>query len=164
MEERQDSKQAGIPVNGAGATEGVRRTTGVAPAGGPEQPDPEVLPKAARRRFSAEYKRRILEKADRCVEPGELGALLRREGLYSSHLSNWRRQREDGGLSALAPQKRGRKAQPRNPLTKRVAELERETARLNKKLKKAEAIIEFQKKVAALLEQTENDDNSGSDR
>jgi transposase len=72
-------------------------------------PDPEVVPQAKRRRFNAEYKVRILEEADACSEPGEIGALLRREGLYSSHLTTWRRQREQGHLEGLSPKKRGRK-------------------------------------------------------
>jgi transposase-like protein len=71
-----------------------------------ERPDPEVVPKAKRRRFSAEYKLRILREADACSEPGEIGSLLRREGLYSSHLSNWRRQRQSGTLAGLKPKKR----------------------------------------------------------
>ena len=75
-------------------------------------PDPEVVPRAKRRNFSAEYKRRILAEADQCRERGEVGALLRREGLYSSHLSNWRRQQRQGQLQALGPQKRGRKSDP----------------------------------------------------
>ena len=82
-------------------------------------PDPEVPEKAQRRHYTAEYKLRVLEEADRCREPGEVGALLRREGLYSSLLSTWRRQRDEGSLSALEPRKRGRKAKPKNPLTNR---------------------------------------------
>ena len=74
------------------------------------QPDPEVVPKAKRRTFSVEYKRRILQEADQCTEPGQTGALLRREGLYSSHLTTWRRQREQGQLSGLTGSQRGRKA------------------------------------------------------
>ncbi len=72
-------------------------------------PNPEVPAQAKRRKFSGEYKRRILEEADKCTEPGEIGALLRREGLYSSNLTKWRRQRKAGGLGGLTPQKRGRK-------------------------------------------------------
>lgn len=116
-------------------------------------PDPEVPEKPKRRQFTAEYKRRILEEADACTEPGEVGALLRREGLYSSHLSSWRRQREQG----LTPKKRGRKG--KTPEQKRVAELEkqlqkaeREKAKLEAKLKEADQIIAFQKKVASLLD------------
>lgn len=112
-------------------------------------PDPEVVEKPARRKFTAEYKLRILREAERCA-PGELGALLRREGLYSSHLSDWRRQRERGELDALTPKKRGRKPQ-KNPLTQRVAELERENERLRKRLQQAETIIEVQKKISEIL-------------
>ena len=113
-------------------------------------PDPEVPVKAQRRRYSAEYKLRILEEADQCG-PGEIGAMLRREGLYSSLLSRWRRQRETGTLAGLEPKKRGRKARPVDPQAKRIAELERETARLREKLEKAETIIEVQKKLSRLL-------------
>lgn len=114
-------------------------------------PDPEVPAKARRRRFTAQYKLRILEEAERCTEPGEVGALLRREGLYSSHLSKWRQQREAGALAALTPKKRGRKPRPVDPQAPRVAELERENARLRDKLEKAETIIEVQKKLSQLL-------------
>ncbi len=113
--------------------------------------DPEVPEKARRRRFSAKYKLRILDEADRCSKLGQLGELLRREGLYSSHLTCWRKQRREGSIQGLTPRKRGRKAQPRNPLTKRVTELERENEILNKRLKQAELIIEVQKKVSQIL-------------
>lgn len=114
-------------------------------------PDPEVPAKARRRRFSAKYKLEILEKAERCSEPGELGALLRRKGLYSSHLSKWRDQREAGALAALTPKKRGRKPRPVDPQGQRVVELERENARLRDKLAKAQTIIDVQKKLSQLL-------------
>lgn len=114
------------------------------------RPDSEVVEKPARRRFPAKEKLRILREADRCREPGQLGAMLRREGLYSSHLTEWRRQREAGALAALAPRKRGRPARV-PPWTRRVAELECENARLQRRLQQAEAIIEIQKKVSALL-------------
>ena len=113
-------------------------------------PDPEVPLTAQRRRYSAKYKLRILEEADECG-PGEIGAMLRREGLYSSLLSRWRQQREVGTLAGLSPKKRGRKARPVDPQAKRIAELERETARLREKLEKAETIIEVQKKLSRLL-------------
>lgn len=106
--------------------------------------DPEVLPKAERRQFSADYKLRVLAEADRCSEPGEIGALLRREGLYSSHLSKWRQQRERGALG----QQRGRKADPQTAELKR---LQRENERLRSRLERAEHIIEVQKKLAELL-------------
>jgi transposase-like protein len=113
-------------------------------------PDPEVVEKAGRRRFTAKYKLQVLEEADRC-EPGEIGALLRREGLYSSHLTTWRRQRKAGALAALTPHKRGRKGQAKDPQGQRVAELEREVERLRQRLLQAETIIEVQKKVSLLL-------------
>ena len=125
-----------------------------------ESPDPEVPEQAKRRRFSAKYKLRILRKADACTEKGELGALLRREGLYASHLTTWRRQREEGSLKGLAPKKRGRKAK-KSPQSKRVAQLEGEVRRLRQKLEQAEAIIDIQKKVAALLGIPMNSPESG---
>ena len=115
-------------------------------------PDPEVPAKARRRRFSAKYKLAILEAVDRCSKPGEIGVLLRREGLYSSHLTKWRRLREAGALTALTPKKRGRKPRPDDPQARRIAELERENARLRQKLEQAETIIEVQKKLSRLLE------------
>lgn len=135
-----------------GGTEGVRRTTGVTPISGKvDPPDPEVPEAKARRRFTAQYKLRILEEADACTEPGQLGVLLRREGLYSSNLTTWRRQRSEGILDSLSPKKRGRKAKKKNPLAERVGQLERENQRLRHKLKQAETIIEVQKKVSQLL-------------
>jgi transposase len=116
----------------------------------PESPNPEVPEQAKRRRFSAKYKLNILHKADSCIEKGQLGALLRREGLYSSHLMTWRRQREEGSLQGLAPKKRGRKANP-NRKSKRETQLEGEVRRLRRQLEQAETIIEIQKKVASLL-------------
>lgn len=114
--------------------------------------DPQVPAKATRRQFSAEYKRRILREAEAATEPGELGALLRREGLYSSNLITWRRQRSRGELAALSPKRRGRKAKAVNPLTKRVAELERDKRRLARKLERAELLLEIQKKASQLLQ------------
>jgi transposase len=114
-------------------------------------PDSEVSERPVRRRFSGEYKLRILGEADACSETGELGALLRREGLYSSHLSTWRRQRDAGMLSGLSPRKRGRKPREVNPLQHRLTVVERENARLIKKLQQAEFIIDFQKKVSEVL-------------
>lgn len=116
----------------------------------PARPDPEIPEKPLRRQFSAEYKLRILREADTCQE-GEVGALLRREGLYSSHLSSWRRQLEEGALDGLSPKKRGRKGKFKNPLARRVAELERENQLLKQRLGQAETIIEFQKKVSEVL-------------
>ena len=112
-------------------------------------PDPEVVPKAKRRKFSAEYKRRILDEADSCTEPVQIGALLRREGLYSSHLTTWRRQRDRGLIQALSPKKRGRKR--KDELEREVARLQRENARLQASLEQAEMIIDVQKKLSKLL-------------
>ena len=121
-----------------------------------ELPDPEVVPRAKRRQFSAAYKRRILEEADACREPGEIGALLRREGLYSSYLTTWRRQRARGDL---APQKRGRKGPDRQ--SREMARLQRENERLRAQLERAEAIIEVQKKVSTLFGPPHSRDQEG---
>ena len=127
-------------------------TVGVVPLKGNERPDPEVPAKAQRRRFSAQYKKKILEEADACKgRPGAMGALLRREGLYSSHLTTWHKQREKAELDGLAPKKRGRKAKSINPLTRKVRELEAENRRLKKRLDKAETVISFQKKLSEML-------------
>jgi transposase-like protein len=115
------------------------------------QPQTEVTPKAKRRRFSAQYKLRILEEADQGTQPGEIGALLRREGLYSSNLTTWRRQREQGQLGALSPKKRGPKPKPDADMARELATLRKQNARLEQQLKKAELIIEVQKKVSLLL-------------
>ncbi len=112
-------------------------------------PDPEVVDKPRRRHFAPSYKLRIVEEADRCTEPGEVGRLLRREGLYTSHLAAWRKARRAGSLKALS-KKRGRKAE-RNPLEEKVRKLERENARLDKELHRAHLIIDVQGKVAGLL-------------
>ncbi len=114
----------------------------------PVRPDPEVVPKAERRKFTVEYKLRILAEADACTKPGQIGALLRREGLYRSHLDKWRKQRREGTLQALSPQKRGRKADLQ---AAEIARLRRENERLQKRLQDAETIIEFQKKLALML-------------
>jgi transposase-like protein len=114
----------------------------------PTPPDPQVVPKAARRRFSTEYKLRILAEADACHERGQVGALLRREGLYSSHLDKWRRQRARGILQALSPQKRGPKVDAQ---ATELAKLHRENELLQARLQQAETIIDVQKKLSALL-------------
>jgi transposase-like protein len=114
-------------------------------------PDPAVPEKPVRRRFTAEYKVRILREADRCTQPGQLGALLRREGLYSSHLTNWRRQRDAGTLAGLAPKRRGRKPAPDAPLIAENERLKRENQRLTEKLRQTETIIEVQKKLSEVL-------------
>ncbi|MCO6511016.1 MAG: transposase [Aridibacter famidurans] len=121
------------------------RTDGGAPA------SVEVPAKAVRRTFTAEYKRSVVEEAERSTEPGEIGALLRREGLYSSQLAKWRQLYREGALKGLKDDKRGRRKKPKNPLEGRLRELERENRRLQKKLRQAEVIIDVQKKVAAIM-------------
>ena len=132
----------------AAETEGARRATGVSPAGAAGVPDPAVEAKPQRRRFTAEYKLRILREVERAKEPGEVGEILRREGLYSSLVSVWRRDRDRVAKTGLAARKRGPKAKVVDP---KVKQLEREKARLERKLKQAETIIAFQKKVAEIL-------------
>ncbi len=131
--------------------EGARRATGasgpVAPSGAPD-PDPEVPAKVQRRRFTAAYRLRIVRQADACKKLGEVGALLRREGLYASHLTTWRRQREQGELVAGRARQRGPVPKPLDP---RVKQLEGENRRLQRKLHRAETIITLQKKVAEIL-------------
>ena len=114
----------------------------------PTIPDPEVIAKPQRRRFSAEYKYRILQEAEACTQPGEVGALLRREGLYSSHLTTWRQQRQRGERQGLAPAKRGRKTDPQ---AAELARLQHENAQLKAQLERAELIIEVKKKLSQLL-------------
>lgn len=117
----------------------------------PDRPDPEVPEKRPHRKFTAQYKLKLLEKVEQCTQPGQVGALLRQEGLYSSNLTTWKRQQEAGLLAALSPRKRGRKKAEVNPLVQRVAQLEREKERLQRKLKQAETIIEVQKKISEIL-------------
>jgi transposase-like protein len=116
-------------------------------------PEPEVVPRATRRAFSAAYKLHIVEEADQCVERGQIGALLRREGLFSSQLAAWRREREASGLQAMAPKKRGRKAS-QDAKDVEIAALRRENKRLQQQLGQAELIIGAQKKLAEALELT----------
>lgn len=128
----------------------------VAPAPAPEpptlaRPDPEVVAGAKRRTFTAEYKLRILAEADAAAaQPGAIGALQRREGLYSSHLVTWRRERQAGILKGLTPHKRGPKSK-RNPQEEEMQKLRRENQRLTEQLRKAEIVMDVQKKVGALL-------------
>lgn len=143
--------------------EGARRATGIpcmaaAAQGVPAMeivsappPNPEVPEKATRRRFTTDYKLKILHQADQCRNPGEIGALLRREGLYSSHLTTWRRQRETGMISGLAPKQRGRKPNLNHPLQAENANLRKENVRLQRRLKRAELIIDIQKKISQML-------------
>jgi transposase-like protein len=142
---------------------GARRATGdadesVAPPTR-HAADMEVVPRARRRHFTNADKRRILQAADRCSKPGEIGALMRREGVYSSSLSTWRRQREAADLAALTPQKRGPKVDPNRAEVLHIAQLTRDNDRLKSRLDKALLVIEVQKKLAALLGHTL--DNNG---
>ena len=141
----------GLPAPALGVEERSDEAPGAGASGPPARPDPEVVAKPKRRRFTAEYRLRILEEADRCTEPGEVGRLLRREGLYSSHLTAWRRARRNGALRGLTSKKRGAKPKARNPLEPKVRELEVKVARLEKELHKAHTILDVQEKVAGLL-------------
>ena len=126
----------------------------------PRQSSPEVqvAAKPKRRRFTAQYKRSILEQADACTKTGELSALLRREGLYSSHLTTWRRAREHGELAALAPKKRGRKPKKVDPRDQQIAELEKQLAKERARRERAEALVEIQKKLTTIFGELEKDE------
>jgi transposase-like protein len=132
---------------GAGAEEGRRPTVVPTPAAAAS----EMSDRARRRSFTAQTKLRVLAETDGAADVGGIGAILRREGLYSSTLTDWRRQRDSGALGGLTPVKRGPKTAARNPLAAELAQAKRENARLGRRLQQAEAIIEIQKKVAALL-------------
>lgn len=130
-------------------SERARRASEDSAAGGPKSaPDPEVTERPQRRRFTAEYKLRIVREADACKGDGDVGALLRREGLYSSQLASWRGQREAIAKAGMTASKRGRKAKVVDP---RIKELERENARLRRRLQRADIIIDIQKKASELL-------------
>jgi len=113
--------------------------------------DVEVAVKADRRRFTAEYKQKVLREADDCRQSGEIGALLRREGLYWSNLTHWRRQRESGELAGLTAKRRGPQRREKNPLAERVRELERDNTRLKRRAERAEGLVELQKKVSEIV-------------
>ena len=140
-------------INGAGGriakrAVGERSDVAAARATREQVPDPELVERAKRRRFTAEYKLRILREAEACTRPGEIGALLRREGLYTSHLTAWRKQRDAGALDAL-DRKRGRK--PADPREAQIAALRRRAERAETELEKARRVIEVQGNVSALL-------------
>jgi len=161
------SNRPGLSPNEEPA-EGTHRATGAGSSLGGEVdkifPDPEVPEKKPRRNFTAAYKLRILQKIDLCTEPGQIGRLLRREGLYSSNLTNWRKARDKGLLKAMSPQKRGRKLKEKHPLTAEVALLQKEKRQLEHRLKKAELIIAAQKKISQVLGIIQDiDENNGSD-
>lgn len=130
------------------ATNQGRRPTVVAP---PTAASPELTARPQRRIFTAADKLRVLAETDRAADTGGISAILRREGIYSSALTDWRRQRAAGAFDALTPARRGRKTAPANPLAAEMAELQRANACLTRRLARAEAIIEVQKKVAELL-------------
>ena len=145
------------------ASQRARRATEEASGSAPQQASSaataEVVPHARRRQFSNADKRRILDAADRCTRPGEVGALMRQEGVYSSSLSTWRRQREAGDLAALAPQKRGPKIPANRAEMLQIVQLTLERDELKRELDKAMLVIGVQKKLATLLD-TLNNDNS----
>lgn len=145
------SKQSDIPDGNSEPALGAEARSAEAPNAPASRPDPEVVAKPKRRTFSAQYRLDILEQADRCTEPGEVGRLLRREGLYSSHLTGWRKARREGSLQGLSSKKRGAKPTPRDPRDAKLRELEAQVARLEKELHKAHTIVDVQKKVAGLL-------------
>jgi transposase len=149
--------------------EGARRATGISSTAALRGsgvktvvPNPEVPEKASRRSYTAEYKRRILREAEGCKEYGQVGALLRREGLYSSNLTAWRRQAERGTLDALSSKKRGPKARKPDPSVRRIIEQEKENQKLRVRLRKAELIIDAQKKIAEIFQFT-RDQKDGED-
>ena len=154
-----------------GETAVVLRTSSLSPNGvtcevpiSSAAPDPEVPEKKPRRRFTAAYKLRILQAAEQCQESGRIGVLLRKEGLYFPHLTTWRRQREEGSLQGFEPQKRGHRAKPQNPSAEHIAQLEKENQRLKQQLRKAEIIIEAQKKISEILGIDQNPENSARDK
>ncbi len=172
MEPAQGDVQGGNGVPQRGHDEAAKRSEGSEPSRSeaasssrdgaenltPVVPDPEIPDKAKRRTFTAEYKAQILEEADK-AGPGGIGAILRREGLYSSHLVTWRRDRERGALDALTPKRRG--PQPkRTPAEVENEKLQREIARLHEELRKAKLIIDVQKKLARMLGSPIEDESS----
>ncbi len=146
--ERELMELKGFPAPAVGGEERSDET----PRAGADAPpaDAEVVAKPKRRQFTAAYRMRILEEADRCTEPGEVGRLLRREGLYSSHLTAWRKARRNGALHGLASKKRGAK-HTRNPLEAQIRQLEAKVVRLEQELHQAHTILDVQEKVAGLL-------------
>lgn len=149
--------------------EGARRTIGISSTAALRGagiktvvPNPEVPEKANRRSYTADYKRRILREVEGCKEYGQVGALLRREGLYSSNLTAWRRQAERGTLDALSSKKRGPKARKPDPSVRRITEQEKEIHKLRARLRKAELIIDAQKKIAEIF-QLSRDQKDGED-
>lgn len=157
ISKRTEEMEGGRGANGITSVKETKSIPGVRAI-----PEPEVRERAVRRRFTAEYKLRILKEAESCTERGQLGALLRREGLYSSNLITWRQQSEKGTLKALSPKKRGPKEKKSDLSAHRITELERENERLKKKLRQAATIIEVQKKVSEILQMPLNENGEKS--
>jgi transposase len=151
MTERKKMDLEGLPAPALGVEERSDEAPSAGAIASPGSPDPEVVAKPTRRRFTAEYRLRIVEEAERCTEPGDIGRLLRREGLYSSHLTKWREAHRNGALRGLRSKKRGVKSKASNPLEPKVRELEAKVARLEKDLHTAHTILDVQEKVAGLL-------------
>ncbi len=158
MELEERMEKAGLALEGReGERSEPERAEGASPAGGEPvgarngTPDPEVPAKKSFRRYTAAYKLKVLREADQCTKPGETGALLRREGLYSSLLSSWRRQREAGEFDGLAGKKRGRDGAVRDKLVAENKRLRRDAKRMARKLRQAEVVIDIQKKASELL-------------
>ena len=149
-------QRAPISVESEGPVSAGKKTS---PSG--HRPDAEVPQRPVRRSFLADYKLQILRQADACTQRGQVGQLLRREGLYSSHLTTWRAQRQQGTLDALAPKKRGRKTRANDPALEKSRCLERENKQLRERLRQAEVIIDIQKKVAEILGIPLNSPESG---
>ena len=152
-------ERAPISKESEGPVPAGKKTPPGVPAG--DRPDAEVPQRPVRRSFLAEYKLQILRQADACTQRGQVGQLLRREGLYSSHLTTWRAQRQQGTLDALAPKKRGRKTRANDPALEKSRCLERENKQLRERLRQAEVIIDIQKKVAEILGIPLNSPESG---
>jgi transposase len=151
-QEKQTLMEVVVMDDSMGAAQGARRATEAVPIETPGSlPDPQVAAVAKRRRFTVGYKRRILRAASACKAPGEVGALLRREGLYSSHLTNWRREIDAQDEAALGTKRRGPKPDAAKAEARKIEGLERDVARLRQKLTRAEQIIEAQKKLCTLL-------------
>jgi transposase-like protein len=147
-----ESKKNGVAASAGREDQGAVGELGFAAGGSASAgvPEPELVERAKRRTFTAAYKLEIVEKADACTEPGEVGELLRREGLYSSHLTEWRKLRREGALAGLG-RARGRK--PADRRERELAELKRRNERLEGELEKARKVIEIQGNLSALLEQ-----------
>lgn len=146
----QSTPPSGAAVGSEGERSEPERTT-AAPDGGRETPDPEVIGRAVRRRFTAAYKQRILAEVEAAVGSGAIGRIIRREGLYSSQLTSWRQARSRSEQAALAPMKRGPKPVAKNPLQAENIQLKRENAKLQQKLHTAGLMLDLQKKVSQIL-------------